>query len=158
MCLIVAITCLPNSLVCTLVYIKGLATMASRLLAHAPSDSQPNRKPPSTRIQIGLKPMHDASHFSVTHNATVWKYLGASHDFMNGASYLVWLYQHMLGHHPYTNIDGADPDIVTSEKDVRRIKESQPWYSFYLNQVCVMFALYVCILSSCTLREFYFGY
>ena len=28
--------------------------------------------------------------------------------------YLVWLYQHMLGHHPYTNIDGADPDIDTS--------------------------------------------
>jgi fatty acid desaturase len=80
--------------------------------------------------------MHDASHFSVTHNPLVWKYLGAGHDFFNGASYLVWLYQHMLGHHPYTNIDGADPDIVTSEKDVRRIKESQPWYSFYINQVC----------------------
>ena len=22
--------------------------------------------------------------------------------------------QHTLGHHPYTNIDGADPDIVTA--------------------------------------------
>ena len=22
--------------------------------------------------------------------------------------------QHVLGHHPYTNIDGADPDIVTA--------------------------------------------
>lgn len=80
-------------------------------------------------------PMHDSSHFSVTHNPKVWKYLGATHDFFNGASYLVWLYQHMLGHHPYTNIDGADPDIVTSEKDIRRIKEVQPWYSFYINQV-----------------------
>ena len=30
--------------------------------------------------------------------------------------YLVWLYQHMLGHHPYTNIDGADPDIDTGAR------------------------------------------
>ncbi|KNC79629.1 Delta(5) fatty acid desaturase [Sphaeroforma arctica JP610] len=83
---------------------------------------------------VGLMPMHDSSHFSFTHNPTVWFALGATHDFVNGASYLCWLYQHMLGHHPYTNIDGADPDIVTSENDVRRIKTSQPWYSFYVNQ------------------------
>ncbi len=37
------------------------------------------------------------------------------HDLFNGASYVVWLYQHMLGHHPYTNIDEMDPDIMTSE-------------------------------------------
>ncbi|KJE95754.1 delta-5 fatty acid desaturase [Capsaspora owczarzaki ATCC 30864] len=83
---------------------------------------------------IGLMPMHDASHFSITRNQTVWRVLGATHDIFNGASFLVWLYQHMLGHHPYTNIDGADPDIVTGEKDVRRIKTTQPWYSFYYNQ------------------------
>eukprot|EP01134_Creolimax_fragrantissima_P004690 CFRG4690T1 len=83
---------------------------------------------------VGLMPMHDSSHFSFTHNPKIWFYLGASHDFINGASWLCWMYQHVLGHHPYTNIDGADPDIVTSEKDVRRIKKSQPWYSFYVNQ------------------------
>ncbi len=26
----------------------------------------------------------------------------------------VWIHQHTMGHHPYTNIDGADPDIVTA--------------------------------------------
>ena len=26
----------------------------------------------------------------------------------------VWIHQHVLGHHPYTNIDGADPDIATA--------------------------------------------
>ena len=28
----------------------------------------------------------------------------------------LWTYfQHVFGHHPYTNIDGMDPDIITSE-------------------------------------------
>ncbi|KAG0206300.1 sphingolipid delta-4 desaturase [Mortierella sp. GBA30] len=84
--------------------------------------------------QVGLNPLHDASHFSVTHNPMVWKILGATHDFFNGASYLVWMYQHMLGHHPYTNIAGADPDVSTSEPDVRRIKPNQKWFVNHLNQ------------------------
>ncbi|KAI9176041.1 hypothetical protein H9P43_006405 [Blastocladiella emersonii ATCC 22665] len=84
--------------------------------------------------QIGLNPMHDASHFTISHNPWAWKVIGATHDFFNGASYLVWEYQHMQGHHSYTNIEGADPDIVTSEHDVRRIKQSQTWFSRFLNQ------------------------
>ena len=40
---------------------------------------------------------------------------GASHDFYNGASTLVWTYQHILGHHLYTNIEGVDPDLITGE-------------------------------------------
>jgi len=83
---------------------------------------------------VGLMPMHDSSHLSFSHSPCVWRTLGHSHDFVNGASYVVWMYQHVLGHHPYTNIDGADPDIVTSENDVRRIKLSQPWFVFYLQQ------------------------
>jgi fatty acid desaturase/predicted heme/steroid binding protein len=83
---------------------------------------------------VGLMPLHDASHYSITKSPLVWKYLGHSHDFLNGASYLVWTYQHVLGHHPYTNIDGADPDIETAEVDVRRIKGWQPWFSAYVYQ------------------------
>ena len=29
---------------------------------------------------------------------------------------LAWIYQHTFGHHPYTNIDGADPDIETARE------------------------------------------
>lgn len=86
---------------------------------------------------IGLMPMHDSSHFSITHNPTVWKLLGAVHDLFNGASFRVWEYQHMLGHHPYTNIDEADPDIMTASKevaDVRRIKKTQAWFPRYCMQ------------------------
>lgn len=84
--------------------------------------------------QIGLHPLHDASHFAITHNPSVWKWIGASHDFLNGSSYLIWVYQHMLGHHPYTNIPGADPDIATSDPDIRRIQPSQTWLERYIGQ------------------------
>ncbi|KAL7752584.1 sphingolipid delta-4 desaturase [Sorochytrium milnesiophthora] len=84
--------------------------------------------------QLGLNPLHDASHFTISHNPFMWKLVGATHDFLNGASYVVWTYQHMLGHHPYTNIAGADPDITTGDPDVRRIKPSQRWFRHYINQ------------------------
>ncbi|CAH1760953.1 8395_t:CDS:10 [Entrophospora sp. SA101] len=75
--------------------------------------------------KIGLNQLHDASHFSVTSSPLIWKILGSTHDFLNGASHLVWEYQHGLG---------ADPDIVTADPDFRRIKPSQRWYSRYINQ------------------------
>ncbi|CAG8446338.1 8031_t:CDS:10 [Cetraspora pellucida] len=84
--------------------------------------------------QLGLNQLHDASHFAVTNDPFVWKILGATHDFFNGASYLVWLYQHAFGHHIYTNIAGCDPDLSTDDPDIRRIKPSQRWYSRYVNQ------------------------
>ena len=55
------------------------------------------------------------SHFAITHKPWVWKLVGSTHDFFNGASMLAWIHQHTFGHHPYTNIDGADPDVVTGE-------------------------------------------
>ena len=79
-------------------------------------------------------PLHDASHFSITHSPLVWRIVGHTHDFLNGSSFLVWNYQHVLGHHAYTNIDGADPDIDTAEVDIRRIKPWQPWLWPYVHQ------------------------
>ena len=84
--------------------------------------------------QIGLLPMHDASHCSFTHSPFVWRLLGSLHDFLNGASYLNWIYQHVLGHHPYTNVVNADPDISTNDQDIRRIKTSQEWLPRYVWQ------------------------
>ncbi|XP_044175764.1 acyl-lipid (8-3)-desaturase-like [Acropora millepora] len=73
---------------------------------------------------------HDASHFSVTRSPLVWTVNGHLQDFVNGSSYYLWMYQHIFGHHPYTNIDGVDPDITTAEKyrpELVRIKWSQSW-------------------------------
>jgi len=92
--------------------------------------------------QIGLNPLHDASHTTITSNPLVWKIVGYSHDFLNGASFLVWIYQHALGHHPYTNVVGVDPDIDTQEDDVRRIKIQQKWLPRYIYQHLYVPVLY----------------
>lgn len=106
---------------------------------------------------IGLMPMHDASHFSISHNPILWRNLGLLHDFLNGCSSRVWAYQHMLGHHPYTNIDDADPDIMTASKevpDIRRIKATQTWFSRYLKQHVYVPILYGLLAVKTRVQDF----
>ncbi|TPX62736.1 hypothetical protein SpCBS45565_g06946 [Spizellomyces sp. 'palustris'] len=89
--------------------------------------------------------VHDGSHASFTHRPWIWKALGAWHDFINGASQVAWFYQHVLGHHPYTNVPDADPDIDVASVHFRRIRKDQTWYPFYLLQhvyAPVMYSLY----------------
>ena len=74
------------------------------------------------------------SHFAITHKPWVWKLVGSIHDFFNGASMYAWMHQHTLGHHPYTNIDGADPDIRTGERV--SIRSSLP--AFVQDLVCIL--------------------
>jgi fatty acid desaturase len=94
---------------------------------------------------ISFMPVHEGSHSAVTSNFRVWRLLGAIHDYVNGASFYSWLHQHFLGHHPFTNVTAndpehyasgysLDPDTMTSEKDIRRIKPNQEWFSWYKNQ------------------------
>ena len=49
---------------------------------------------------VGLHILHDGSHFTYTHNPYVWLAMMSTHDFINGASHILWLYQHICGHHP----------------------------------------------------------
>ena len=59
------------------------------------------------------------------------------------------LLQHTLGHHPFTNIDKYDPDIMTASEDVpdiRRIKWGQKWLPRYFYQHVYMPVLY-CVVS-----------
>jgi len=94
---------------------------------------------------ISFMPVHEASHSAVTSKIYVWRLLGAIHDYVNGASFYSWLHQHFLGHHPFTNVTAhdpehyavgysLDPDTMTGDKDIRRIKPNQKWYSWYQNQ------------------------
>jgi acyl-lipid (8-3)-desaturase len=80
---------------------------------------------------LSLMPVHEGSHFALTHRPWVWRLLGATHDFVNGASFYNWLHQHFLGHHPYTSLEDTDPDIYTGDPDARRIKPSQGYLSIY---------------------------
>jgi fatty acid desaturase/predicted heme/steroid binding protein len=90
---------------------------------------------------VSLIPVHEGSHCSLGTNPWGWRLLGAMHDVGNGCSFYNWLHQHFLGHHPYTNIEDVDPDVMTNDPDIRRIKSSQKYHAYYRLQ-----ALYAPIL------------
>jgi len=78
--------------------------------------------------------VHDGSHSCQTHSPGFWNLMLAGHDFLLGLSHTSWIYQHVVGHHCYTNIEGADPDIETNDVDIRRIKSTQKWHPLYTMQ------------------------
>lgn len=104
---------------------------------------------------LGSHPLHDASHCSITRNPRIWLAFASTHDLFNGASSAVWAYQHILGHHPYTNIANADPDISVHEThDIRRILPSQRWYQIYTNQKIYVPILYAFLAIKTRLQDF----
>lgn len=103
---------------------------------------------------VAMLILHDASHFSITHWPVMWRVFGAMHDFVNGSSYLIWLYQHTLGHHPYTNIDDADPDVMTNDPDIRRIKATQPWLARYIGQHIYVPLIYAFLAIKTRIQDF----
>ncbi|GAM27180.1 hypothetical protein SAMD00019534_103550 [Acytostelium subglobosum LB1] len=82
---------------------------------------------------LAMHMMHDASHAAVSHNPLVWKALGAFFNFVTGASFFAWNHQHVIGHHLYTNVRGADPDVGEGEVDFRVVTPYQrrEWYHKY---------------------------
>jgi len=78
--------------------------------------------------------IHDSSHAAITHNPGVWKFFGCLADLLIGFSIFSWNHQHVIGHHLYTNIRGADPDIGTRDVDFRRVSPSQSWRWVYRYQ------------------------
>ncbi|CDF33627.1 polyunsaturated fatty acid desaturase [Chondrus crispus] len=77
--------------------------------------------------------MHDASHVSIGRSEKWWWGVGRfSLDYMSGSSMVSWRNQHVLGHHVYTNVMGADPDLPTDlAGDPRRLVQQQAWASVY---------------------------
>lgn len=61
---------------------------------------------------IGMGVMHDANHGSYSRKRKVNELLGKTMNLI-GANAYVWKIQHNMLHHTYTNIEGADDDIVT---------------------------------------------
>jgi fatty acid desaturase/predicted heme/steroid binding protein len=78
--------------------------------------------------------LHDASHCGISHIPFAWKLIGVSFDFLIGGSYFAWLHQHSIGHHLYTNVRGADPDLGEGDVDFRRVTPAQQWRPVYKYQ------------------------
>lgn len=60
---------------------------------------------------IGMGVMHDANHGTFSRSKKVNKYLSYTMNLI-GANAKIWKIQHNYLHHTYTNIDGADEDIL----------------------------------------------
>jgi fatty acid desaturase/predicted heme/steroid binding protein len=88
----------------------------------------------SAEALFSMHVLHDASHCGISHKPLVWRLVGVSFDFLIGGSYFAWLHQHSLGHHLYTNVRGADPDLGDGDVDFRRISPAQSWRPIYKYQ------------------------
>lgn len=106
---------------------------------------------------IGTCIMHDANHYSMflekKSKLSFNKACAFIFDLLGGSSY-VWKNIHNIGHHPYTNIDGKDPDISTKEPHFRRIKSSQTFFWWYRYQCYYLPILYGLLLPQMLIRDF----
>jgi acyl-lipid (8-3)-desaturase len=85
---------------------------------------------------------HDGNHGAYSNKAFISKCMGATMDFVVGASSYVWQQQHDYGHHSFTNVDNMDPDIRVNDPDVRRCTTTQPWRWYQRYQHLYLAALY----------------
>ena len=97
---------------------------------------------------IGTNIQHDGNHGAFSQSKLVNKLAGWTLD-MIGASAFTWEIQHMLGHHPYTNVlDEVEEsrkcgDSVDSGKDDVNIEEKDQ-----VRSVCCVCALFVFVFTA----------
>lgn len=105
---------------------------------------------------ILLHMMHDASHTSIGYGPTWWKVIGQfTMEWCAGAAFKSWYYQHVVGHHVYTNIMGSDPDLpVLEEGDLRYLVERQTWKQIYKYQHIYMPLLYGFLAIKFRIQDF----
>ena len=108
-------------------------------------------------ILVAITLTHDGKHFAITHKPWVWRASTFVSDCINGISSLPWMYQHTYGHHIFTNIDGSDPDIETTNDglDFWRIKPFQRWFPNYRFQHIYMPILYSLLTIKMKLQDFH---
>jgi hypothetical protein len=76
----------------------------------------------------------------LSHAPSIWKFVGAlSHNFLNGANFLIWQNQHIVGHHLMTNVHEADPDIGG---DMFRFSPNQPRLERHAKQYVIAPLMY----------------
>jgi len=64
------------------------------------------------QAMILIHQMHDSCHSAFGYNPKWWNFFNQlCQEWIAGASMLAWSHQHVIGHHVYTNIMGADPDL-----------------------------------------------
>jgi delta11-fatty-acid desaturase len=70
---------------------------------------------------------HDGSHFAVSQD---WRInLGIQYMYRIMVSPYYWLHQHIIGHHPYTNVHNKDPDLTHESFLAKDIKNKRVRYN-----------------------------
>lgn len=75
---------------------------------------------------------HDASHFALSTNWAVNAFVTRSMPMFGSG--MLWMHQHVLGHHSFTNIYGFDPDVHHSIYLMRCV-DDHPWVAAHWFQV-----------------------
>ena len=99
---------------------------------------------------------HDGSHFAVSSD---WRInLGMQYVYRVMASPYDWLHQHIIGHHPYTNIHNKDPDlnhetnlIMNKNDNPVRYTEYTNWSTKHINQEKRFYPVSSLVLLSSTI-------
>lgn len=102
---------------------------------------------------LGLYLQHDACHASFTRSPLVWNIMRRTYELMTGLSSVIWIHQHVLGHHPFTNVVDIDPDIIQTNPGPVRIHENQPWIFYYAWQSWYWIPMYSQLVFSRRLSE-----
>lgn len=82
---------------------------------------------------------HDGSHFAISKDWRInW---GVQYMYRVMSSPYDWLHEHIIGHHPYTNIHNKDPDLAhesnlvkDSKESPLRFMENTKWSTKHINQ------------------------
>jgi len=93
---------------------------------------------------------HDGSHFAVSRD---WRInLGMQYIYRVISSPYDWLHQHIIGHHPYTNIHDKDPDLNHSGDELR-FTEHTKWSTVHIKQENKYFMLSVFLLIGFNIKN-----
>ena len=94
--------------------------------------------------------LHDGSHFAVSQDWRInW---GIQYIYRVISSPYEWLHQHIVGHHPYTNIHNKDPDLNHSGEELR-LSEDIKWNIRYIKQEKLYFLLSAFILIAFNVKN-----
>lgn len=77
---------------------------------------------------IGLNIMHDGNHNAYSNKSWVNKLMGRTVDLVGGNAEM-WMIQHNVLHHTFTNIDGLDEDIDPAP--ILRFNPNKPLYKIH---------------------------
>jgi fatty acid desaturase len=93
---------------------------------------------------------HDGSHFAVSSDWRInW---GMQYVYRIISSPYDWLHQHIIGHHPYTNIHSKDPDLNHSSGELR-FTEHTKWSIQHRKQEKKYFILSIFFLMALNIKN-----